>query len=154
MRRHKKQYYTEHTAYSAHQKIGTIADLALYPIFLLIRTPSQMSECWHYIQFGTISDCIITGIHCTCNLKVPTDFEVNHRSPWCVTKWRNIDANPGQKWREKSAVWGPTTATPTDISRSSVSSQRHLWSASGNGEMFFEGEQIKMADCALVKYRE
>ena len=23
-------------------------DLELYPIFLLIRTPSQRSECWHY----------------------------------------------------------------------------------------------------------
>ena len=24
-----------------------------------------MSECWHYIRFGTISDCIISGMHCT-----------------------------------------------------------------------------------------
>ena len=23
-----------------------------------------MSECWHYIRFGTISDGIITGMHC------------------------------------------------------------------------------------------
>ena len=45
-------------------KMGTIADLALYPIFLLIRIPSHMSECWHYIRFGTISDGIITGMHC------------------------------------------------------------------------------------------
>ena len=27
-----------------------------------------MSECWHYIRFGTISDGIITGMHCTINL--------------------------------------------------------------------------------------
>ena len=47
-----------------HHKIGTIADLALYPIFLLIRTPSHMSECWHYIRFGTISDGTVTGMHC------------------------------------------------------------------------------------------
>ena len=24
-----------------------------------------MSECWHYIHFGTISDGIITGMHCS-----------------------------------------------------------------------------------------
>ena len=24
-----------------------------------------MSECWHYIRFGTISDGIITGMHCS-----------------------------------------------------------------------------------------
>ena len=24
-----------------------------------------MSECWHYIRFGTISDGTITGMHCT-----------------------------------------------------------------------------------------
>ena len=25
-----------------------------------------MSECWHYIQFVTISDGTITGMHCNC----------------------------------------------------------------------------------------
>ena len=29
-----------------------------------------MSECWHYIRFGTISDGTITGMHCTSNLRL------------------------------------------------------------------------------------
>ena len=33
-----------------------------------------MSECWHYIRFGTISDGIITGMHCmTIELPYPED---------------------------------------------------------------------------------
>ena len=43
----KSSVITEHTAYSARG--GTTKKLALYPIFLLMRTPSNMSECWHYI---------------------------------------------------------------------------------------------------------
>ena len=59
--------FTQYRAYRLqcprwdHPTIGTIADLALYPIFLLIRTPSHMSECWQYIRFGTISDGITNG---------------------------------------------------------------------------------------------
>ena len=54
---------TVHTGYSARG--GTTKKLALYPIFLLIRTPSHTSECWHYIRFGTISDGTTNDMYCT-----------------------------------------------------------------------------------------
>ena len=38
-----------------------------------------MSECWHYIRFGIISDDIITGMHCTVLTRVGEPPHISKR---------------------------------------------------------------------------
>ena len=45
--------------------------MTIYPIYLLMNIPSNVSECWPYNRFDHVSDVHIPDINCTYSLHYP-----------------------------------------------------------------------------------
>ena len=81
-------------------KIDHISDMTIYPIYLLTKIPSHMSECWPYNRFDHISDDHITDIYCKCFWSSYLNFDklLYENKDWPLKRSRWEGSNGMLSW--------------------------------------------------------